>query len=164
MLSVAGCSAPAFQILLLALCLSLDGRVLVPVIRPGRPPWRFVLPACWLKVYVGMWLCAIVCGCLSLSLVSLLVTVAVGGSDCLVVAVCCGCCALPVLTLPSDYDVTCNLWWQCERPVPGHPPHSSVSKHGCRIPVGIKNYCARLCDTEFIGHDCCMCHNVLQAQ
>ena len=59
-LSVAGCLASAFQFWLLARCLLLVARVLVPVFRQGRPPLRSVS---LLSVFVTVAVVVVICGC-----------------------------------------------------------------------------------------------------
>ena len=107
-LLVASCSAPAFQGWLLQGCWLLVARILLAVLRQGRPPLRPELPACesTVRVCFGLWLRAVVCICLSLLLWSGFVFVAV------VVVVCCCCCvcwwcALTLLALPC---VSISIW------------------------------------------------------
>ena len=118
-----GCSALAFQCWLLARCLLLVARVLVPVLRQGRLPLQSVLPTFWSMVCVRLWLRADARRCWLLPLLSVFVTVAVVVVVLLlvvvvgvfVVGVPCHCSHCPVILLQAAMFLI-----RPQRLIPGH--------------------------------------------
>ena len=112
-LSVAACSAHTFQFWLLVRCVLLVARVLLPVLRQGRPFLRSVLPACLSMACHRRWLCAIAW--------RLFVVVTA-------VSVCyCGCCCCSWwLSLCVVGGVPCHLLT-----LPGDSMNSSLEPYPC---------------------------------